>query len=127
MPGKLDAGRRQKRSVKASTEGKGGVPSIARVWHGVTPKTKRSEFIHYVGVTSMKKIRKTKGNYGVWLFTRDVGDNTEFLLVSLWDSEESIRRFAGDDIRKAKYFRRDSEYLAELEPTVTHFEVSGEV
>ena len=75
----------------------------------------------------MKKIRKTKGNHGVWLFTRDVGDNTEFLLVSLWDSEESIRRFAGDDIRKAKYFRRDSEYLAELEPTVTHFEVSGEV
>jgi heme-degrading monooxygenase HmoA len=113
--------------VKASTDGKGGLPSIARVWHGVTPKTKRSEFIHYVGVTSMKKIRKTKGNRGAWLFTRDVGDNTEFLLVSLWDSEESIRRFAGDDIRKAKYFRRDSEYLAELEPSVTHFEVSGEV
>ncbi|MDG6900118.1 MAG: antibiotic biosynthesis monooxygenase [Nitrososphaerota archaeon] len=127
MPGKLDAGRGPKRTVKTIASEDGGVPSIARVWHGVTPKTKRSEFIHYVGVTSMMEIRKTKGNRGAWLFTRDVGDNTEFLLVSLWDSEESIRRFAGTDIRKAKYFRRDSEYLAELEPSVTHFEVSGKV
>ena len=106
---------------------KGRKPSVARVWHGVTPRTKRAEFIHYVGVTSMEEIRNTGGNQGAWLFTRDVGDNTEFLLVSLWDSEESIKKFAGDDIRKAKYFKRDSEYLAELEPSVTHFEVSGRV
>ena len=116
----------------AATEGGdpvrgGGKPSVARVWHGVTPKSKRSEFIHYVGVTSMEEIRKTEGNLGAWLFTRDVGDNTEFLLVSLWDSEESIKRFAGSDIKKAKYYTRDSEYLAELEPSVTHFEVSGKV
>lgn len=100
---------------------------VARVWHGVTPKSKRLEFIHYVGVTSMEEMRTTEGNLGGWLFTRDVGDNTEFLLVSLWDSEESIKKFAGDDIKKAKYSTRDSEYLAELEPSVTHFEVSGKV
>jgi heme-degrading monooxygenase HmoA len=100
-------------------------PAVARVWHGVTPRVKRDEFIHYVGETGIKDLRKSKGNLGAYLFTRDVGDNTEFLLVSLWDSEDSIKSFAGDDIRKPKYYKRDSELLAELEPSVTHFRVAA--
>ena len=102
-------------------------PKVARVWHGVTPKVKRQEFIRYVGVTGMKDLRKSKGNRGAYLFTRDVGDNTEFLLISLWDSEDSIKDFAGADIKKPRYYKKDSEYLAELEPSVTHFEVAGNV
>ena len=102
-------------------------PKIARVWHGVTPKVKREEFIRYVGVTGMKDLRSTKGNRGAYLFTRDVGDNTEFLLISLWDSAESRKGFAGTDIKQARYYKKDSEYLAELEPSVTHFEVAGNV
>ena len=102
-------------------------PKVARVWHGVTPKVKRDEFIHYVGGTGMKDLRNSKGNRGAFLFTRDVGDNTEFLLVSLWDSEDSIVGFVGSDIKKPKYYKRDSEYLAELEPSVAHFKVAGKV
>jgi heme-degrading monooxygenase HmoA len=102
-------------------------PKVARIWHGVTPKMKRAEFVHYVGITGMKDLRESEGNRGAYLFTRDVGDNTEFLLISLWDSEESIRKFAGDDIKKPRYYKKDSEYLAELEPSVTHFEVAGTV
>ena len=113
--------------TKAFRSEEGEEPKVARVWHGVTPKAKRDEFIHYVGVTGMKEIRDSKGNRGAYLFTRDVGDNTEFLLISLWDSEDSIRAFAGTDIKKPKYYKRDSEYLAELEPSVAHFSVAGQV
>lgn len=99
-------------------------PAVARVWHGVTPKVKRDEFVKYVSKTGIRDLRKTKGNLGSYLFTRDVGDNTEFLLVSLWESEDSIKKFAGDDIKKPRYYKRDSELLAELEPTVAHFQVA---
>jgi heme-degrading monooxygenase HmoA len=47
----------------------------------------------------------------------------EFLLISLWDSFDSIRRFAGDEVEKAVYYDEDKEYLLEFEPNVTHYEV----
>jgi heme-degrading monooxygenase HmoA len=102
-------------------------PKVARIWHGVTPKVKRDEFVRYVGVTGMRDLKRSKGNLGAYLFTRDVGDHTEFLLVSFWDSEESVRAFAGPDTLKPRYYRRDSEFLAELEPSVAHFTVAGRV
>ncbi len=42
---------------------------------------------------------------------------------TLWESFESIRKFAGDDIEKARYYPDDKDYLLELEPHVTHYEV----
>lgn len=50
-------------------------------------------------------------------------DRAEFLLISLWDSLEAIRRFSGPEISKAVYYPEDREFLSELEPEVSHFEV----
>jgi uncharacterized damage-inducible protein DinB len=36
---------------------------------------------------------------------------------------EGIRRFAGEDVEKARYFPEDARYLLALEPNVEHFEV----
>jgi len=44
--------------------------------------------------------------------------------VSLWDSVEAIRRFAAPDIDRAVYDPEDREYLLELDPHVTHYEVA---
>jgi heme-degrading monooxygenase HmoA len=51
------------------------------------------------------------------------GDQAHFLLVSLWDSRDSITKFAGSDITKARYYPDDEKFLLELEPTVNHYEV----
>ena len=47
----------------------------------------------------------------------------EFVFISLWESYDAIHRFAGEDIDKAVYYPRDTDFLVELEPNVTHFEV----
>jgi len=36
---------------------------------------------------------------------------------------DAIRIFAGEDVERAHYYPEDREYLLELEPTVTHYEV----
>ena len=36
---------------------------------------------------------------------------------------DAIRRFAGEDPTKAKYYDFDPGFLLELEPEATHFEV----
>ena len=45
-----------------------------------------------------------------------------FLTISLWDSLESIKRFAGDDYERARYYAEDEKFLLEFEPTVQHYE-----
>ena len=57
---------------------------------------------------------------------RTEGDRTHFLLVTFWDSWESIRAFAGDDVERAKYYPEDREFLIELEPNVVHYDVVEE-
>jgi hypothetical protein len=44
-------------------------------------------------------------------------------MISLWESEEAIRGFAGDDIDVAVLFPDDDRYLIDRELAVSHYEV----
>ncbi len=96
---------------------------IARTWHGRVPAGRAEEYYEYLLRTGIPDYRRTPGNMGVYVFKRLEGDVAHFLLTSLWDTLESIRAFAGDDIERARYYPADTGFLLELEPTVTHFDV----
>ncbi|MBI2536023.1 MAG: hypothetical protein HYW06_03460 [Gemmatimonadetes bacterium] len=57
------------------------------------------------------------------VFRRTEGDVTHFVLTTLWESVDAIRRFAGDDYARARYYPEDDDYLLEREPLVTHYEL----
>ena len=67
--------------------------------------------------------RATAGNLSAQIWRRVVEGRADFLTVTLWDSYDAIRRFAGDDIDKPVYYPEDGEYLIEFEPAVAHYEV----
>ena len=96
---------------------------IARVWHGVTAASKSDEYLDYLNKTGVPDYRETEGNCGVYVLRRIEGDQTHFLLISLWESSGAIRKFAGPDLEKARYYPEDEEFLLELEPQVRHYEV----
>ena len=48
---------------------------------------------------------------------------SHFLLVTLWDSIESVKKFAGDHPEIAKYYPEDDEFLLEKEKYVSMYEV----
>lgn len=96
---------------------------IARTWHGKVPKNKSEEYFSYLRNTGVKDCQKIEGNKGVFVFRNTEAEYTHFLLYSFWDSYDSIRKFAGDEIEKARYYALDNEYLLELEPNVKHYEV----
>lgn len=96
---------------------------IARTWHGVVPAARGDEYSAYLSRTGVPDLEATPGNRGVYVLRRLDGGNVHFLLISLWDSLESIRAFAGDDIERARYYPEDRDFLLELEPRVTHYEV----
>lgn len=96
---------------------------IARTWHGVTPAAKADEYLDFLHRTGIPDYQATEGNRGVYVLRRIEGDQAHFLLISLWESFDAIRKFAGDDVERAKYYPEDPTFLLELEPTVTHYEV----
>jgi heme-degrading monooxygenase HmoA len=96
---------------------------IARIWHGVTEASKADEYVDYLNKTGIPEYRHTLGNLGVYMLRRIEGNKAHFLLLTLWESEEAIKRFAGPDMERAKYYPEDKSFLIELEPNVTHYEV----
>jgi heme-degrading monooxygenase HmoA len=96
---------------------------IARIWRGMTPELKADHYFNYLMATGVKDYRETKGNQGVLVLRRVHDEHAEFVLISLWDSWDAIRQFAGDDVEKAVYYPEDPEYLLALEPKVEHYEV----
>ena len=99
-----------------------GTP-VARVWHGVTPAAKADTYAAYLARTGMADCRATPGNRGVQVLPRMAGGEAHFLFISFWDSMDAIRAFAGEEVERARYYPEDRDYLLELEPTVTHYEV----
>lgn len=96
---------------------------IARTWHGVTEAARAKEYLEYLKKTGVPEYQQTEGNRGVYVLQRVEGDKAHFLLLTLWESVDAIKRFAGSQIERAKYYPEDEKFLLELEPTVTHYEV----
>lgn len=96
---------------------------IARTWQGATKAEDAEAYLEYLHQTGLAEYRKTEGNRGVLGLRRIVNARAEFLLVSLWDSKEAIRQFAGDDIEKAVFYPEDERFLVERDNHVNHYEV----
>ena len=73
--------------------------------------------------TGLAHYQATPGNRGVLVQRRVEGGVAIFVLTTLWDSVESVKRFAGEDYEKARYYAEDGDYLLEQDPYVTHAEV----
>ena len=96
---------------------------IARTWKGTVRRADAEKYADYIRETGFGEYGQTPGNRGAWMLRRDEGDRTEFITLSLWESEDAIRAFAGDDIEAAVLYPEDELYLIDGESTVTHHQV----
>ena len=96
---------------------------IARRWHGRVPASKAEEYLRLMNDVGLADYRSTEGNRGAWCLHRREGNIVHVEMFTLWDDLEAIHRFAGDDLVKAKYYDFDPDFLLELDPEATHFQV----
>jgi len=97
---------------------------VARIWRGRTRADEAAEYAKYVERTGVRQQRDTPGNLGSFVLRRDEGSESEFLVVSLWESLVAVRGFAGDRFDAAVYYPEDERFLLEMESQVRHYEVS---
>jgi len=100
---------------------------IARIWRGITLKEKADDYLAYLHETGLKDYAKTHGNRGVNVLRRDQGEHCEIMLISLWESMDAVRAFAGENPERSVYYPEDDQYLLQMEPLVRHYDVSEQI
>lgn len=95
---------------------------IARMWRGATRADDADSYLTYLRETGLEEYRATPGNLAVIALRRVDPGKAEFLLVSLWESEEAIRAFAGEPLDQAVFYPEDDRYLIERDEYVQHLE-----
>ena len=93
---------------------------IARTWHGRVRADRSDDYQAFLLRTAVPDYRATPGNRGILVQQWTEGEVSHFLLTTLWDSIEAIRRFAGEDHQRARYYPEDDEFLLEKEREVAH-------
>jgi heme-degrading monooxygenase HmoA len=96
---------------------------IARTWRGAVRTADRDAYADYLRETGVAAYAATPGNLGVRMLRRDLGDRTEFVMLTFWESLEAIRAFAGEDEETAIFYPEDDGFLIERDAVALHYEV----
>ena len=97
---------------------------IARSWRGITRTKDAEEYSRYVENTGIAAYRHTPGFQVGWILTRTLGDQTVFLVLSLWESLDAVKAFAGEDPTTAVFYPEDDRFLLDRDDEVVHWDVA---
>jgi heme-degrading monooxygenase HmoA len=100
---------------------------IARIWRGAVRSSNGDAYAAYMRETGVTGYAATPGNRGGWMLRRDVGDRTEFVMFTLWNSIEAVKAFAGDDYETAVFYPEDDQFLVDRQLTAEHYEIEVEI
>jgi heme-degrading monooxygenase HmoA len=96
---------------------------IARVWRGATRAVDGDDYLDYLRRTGLAEYARVPGHRRTITMRRIVEDRAEFVLVTLWDSMEAVKAFAGGSPERAVFYPEDDRFLVERDDRVTHYDV----
>jgi len=97
--------------------------SIMRLWHGEVSIEKADEYEKFMIERAAPDYGSVEGLEKLYFQRKNEKKKAHFLLVTLWDSMESVKKFAGDNPEIAKYYPEDDGFLLEKEEHVSMYEV----
>lgn len=96
---------------------------ITRVWRGRTSAAKAEGYERFLRETAYPDYGDVEGNRGWILLRRPTPDAVEFMFLSFWDSMEALRRYAGSDPARPKYYPEDRAALLDLPERTDHYDI----
>jgi hypothetical protein len=96
---------------------------IARHWKGWTKRENADAYEQLVKEKVLPDLRKDSDYRGGYIFRSDGIEETEFIVMNLFDSIEAVRRFAGEDYTVAIFEPEAKLLLSRVEPLAMHYEV----
>jgi heme-degrading monooxygenase HmoA len=117
-PAPIDGGRRRPvtaREVNAM---------IARLWRGQTTVDNADAYENLLRTKILPGIHSVEGYRGAYVLRRDVEAGVEFVTLTLFDSMEAVRAFAGPSYETAVVLPEAEALLARFDQASVHYEIA---
>ncbi len=98
---------------------------IFRIWHGHAASAAQADgYAGHLAARVFPQLADIDGHLRAYLLRRDVDDGIEIVVVTVWESCEAIRRFAGATPEKAVVEAEVASLLDRTDRHVTHYEAA---
>ena len=94
-----------------------------RLWHGEVAIEQADEYEKFMVERAAPDYSSVPGLSNLYFQRRNERTKAHFLLVTIWDSLESVKKFAGSEPGLAKYYPEDDGFLLKKEKHTTLYEV----
>jgi heme-degrading monooxygenase HmoA len=96
---------------------------IARLWRGWTRSAEADRYDRHYRSDVLPALRQVPGFRGARLLRRTVGEETEFVSLTVFDDLDAIRGFAGSDHETAVVAEEAREVLVRFDERVSHYQL----
>jgi heme-degrading monooxygenase HmoA len=96
---------------------------IARIWRGQAAPDHADAYYRHVTGTVFPEVARIAGHRGGYVLRREADGAVEFLVVTLWDSMDAVRAFAGADPDVAVVEPAAHAVLSDYDDFVRHYDV----
>ena len=96
---------------------------ISRHWKGTTKPGCADRYVEHLKTRTLPELAALPGFVSASILKREIAGGTEFQVVTLWESIESIRRFAGEDVEAAVVPPEAARMMVSYDRRVVHYDV----
>jgi len=96
---------------------------VVRTWRGQTTRDNRDAYVRHVTQNVFPKLKSISGHRGAYLLQKESKDRVEFLVLTMWESMQAVRAFAGKNVDQAVVEPEARAVLAEFDVFVNHYEL----
>jgi heme-degrading monooxygenase HmoA len=97
---------------------------ITRMWRGWTRSDQADHYEQHYRSEVLASLRQVPGFRGARLLRRTIGEETEFVSLTLFDDLDAIRSFAGSDYETAVVAEEARKVLIRFDERVCHYEIA---
>jgi heme-degrading monooxygenase HmoA len=96
---------------------------VARHWRGWTKVKDADGYEELLKNKVLPGLRAIEGYRGGYVLRNDGADESEFVVINLFDSLEAVKRFAGPNYTVAVFETEAKRLLSRVEDFATHYAV----
>lgn len=96
---------------------------IARTWRCLTSHENVAHYVEHFEQSVFPELRTLKGFSEAFILRRPAGNAVELTVMTLWESMDAIRSFAGENAETAVVVPAAEAVLISFDSTVTHYDV----
>ena len=95
---------------------------ISRLWHGWTSRENADTYENLLRREILPGIHRVKGYGGAFLLRKAAGDEIEFVTLTMFDSMDAVRAFAGDNYAVAVVPAEARKLLSRFDARAEHYQ-----